>query len=58
MAILVLRGNFPPAVEASATLTHSVGRSYEGVVLFSGISFGLMILAAIFQYLELPPPVF
>jgi hypothetical protein len=33
-------------------------RSLEGVLVFSGIGFGLTILAAVFGYLQLPPPVF
>ena len=32
--------------------------SLEGILLFCGIGFGLMVLAAIFGYLELPPPYF
>lgn len=32
--------------------------SVEGILIFCGIGFTLTILAAIFQWLELPPPYF
>jgi hypothetical protein len=32
--------------------------SMEGILVFSGIGFTLTVLAAIFQWLELPPPYF
>jgi hypothetical protein len=32
--------------------------SIEGVLIFSGIGFTLTVLAAIFQWLQLPPPYF
>ena len=31
--------------------------SLEGIVLFSGLSLGLLVLAALFSYLQLPSPV-
>jgi hypothetical protein len=32
--------------------------SLEGILIFSGIGLALTILAAVFQWLELPPPYF
>jgi len=63
MPTLVLRENIPPPARASGTSTHKVGeaksdRSLEGVLIFSGIGFALMIVAIIFRSLELPPPYF
>jgi hypothetical protein len=66
MSSLALREDIRPAAEASA-ISISAGAaspskpanaSIEGVLLFAGIGFGLMVLAAIFGYLELPPPYF
>jgi hypothetical protein len=63
MPTLVLRENIPPRAGASGTSTHKVSeakpdRSLEGVLIFSGIGFALMIVAIIFRSLELPPPYF
>jgi hypothetical protein len=64
MPTLVLREKFPTAADAPAMPARlareaeSRDRSLEGVLIFSGIGFGLMVLAAIFRILELPPPVF
>jgi hypothetical protein len=66
MSSLALREDIRPAAEASAVsiAARSASRSkpanasLEGILLFSGIGFGLMVLAAIFGYLELPPPYF
>jgi hypothetical protein len=33
-------------------------RSLEGVLIFSGIGFALMVAATVFRLLELPPPYF
>jgi hypothetical protein len=32
--------------------------SLAGILIFGGLGFGLSILAAIFHWLELPPPAF
>jgi hypothetical protein len=64
MPTLVLRETIPTAAKAPATSSRSTSktgrsdRSLEGVLIFSGIGFGLMVLAAIFSMLELPPPIF
>lgn len=64
MPTLVLRQSIPSSAESPAISARpapqakSEDRSLEGVLIFSGIGFGLMILAAIFGYLQLPPPVF
>ena len=64
MPTLVLRETIPTVTDASATPAPHAGkatprdRSFEGVLIFSGIGFGLMILAATFGYLQLPAPVF
>jgi hypothetical protein len=65
MSSLALREDARQAGEASisisarpASQSKPASASIEGVLLFSGIGFGLMVLAAIFGYLELPPPYF
>jgi hypothetical protein len=63
MPTLVLRENIPPTVKASGISTRPVtdakpDRSLAGILIFSGLGFTLMMLAAIFRYLELPPPYF
>jgi hypothetical protein len=63
MPTLVLRENIPPAAKASGVLARHIGEaspdgSLEGVLIFSAIGLALTVLAAIFQYLELPPPYF
>ena len=66
MTLLALREDIRPAVVApeisipgrSASPAKPADRSLEGILLFSGIGLGLMVLAAIFGYLELPPPYF
>jgi hypothetical protein len=64
MPTLVLRDNISSAANAPAMPGRPSreakprDRSLEGVLVFSGIGFGLTILAAIFGYLQLPPPVF
>jgi hypothetical protein len=66
MSSLVLREDIRPATDAPgisvsarpASPSKPANASLEGVLLFSGIGFGLMVLAAIFGYLELPPPYF
>ena len=61
MPTLVLRENVSSAPDAKARPTRQTtprDRSLEGVLIFSGIGFGLMVLAIVFRVLELPPPVF
>jgi hypothetical protein len=63
MPTLVLRENIPPVAKASGKPIRQASetrpdRSLEGVLIFSGIGFALMVLAIIFQWLELPPPYF
>jgi hypothetical protein len=61
MPTLVLRETAPPAAKASgmsARPATTPDKSLEGVLLFSGIGFALMLCAIIFQLLELPPPYF
>jgi hypothetical protein len=64
MPTLVLRETIPTVADASvmpaphARKATPRDRSFEGVLIFSGIGFGLMILAATFGYLQLPAPVF
>jgi hypothetical protein len=65
MSSLALREDIRPAAEAPNSISAGAARpskpasaSIEGVLLFSGIGFGLIVLAAIFGYLELPPPYF
>jgi hypothetical protein len=64
MPTFVLREKFPTVADAPAMPARPAreakprDRSLEGVLIFSGIGFGLTVLAAIFGYLELPPPVF
>jgi hypothetical protein len=66
MSSLALREDIRPATAASgisisagpASPSKPANASIEGVLLFSGIGFGLIVLAAIFGYLELPPPYF
>jgi len=41
-----------------ASPSKTANAALEGTLLFSGIGLGLMVLAAIFGYLELPPPYF
>jgi hypothetical protein len=60
---LVLREKIPPAAKASAILPRQIrdarpDRSLEGVLIFSGIGFTLLVLAIAFWCLELPPPYF
>jgi hypothetical protein len=63
MPTLVLRENIPPPARAPRISAHQPSaakpdRSLEGVLIFSGIGFALMVAAAIFCSLELPPPYF
>jgi hypothetical protein len=63
MPTLVLRENIPPPARAPGISAHQPSaakpdRSLEGVLIFSGIGFALMVAAAIFWSLELPPPYF
>jgi hypothetical protein len=64
MPTLVLRQTIPSSVETRAISARPArppkpaDRSLEGVLLFSGLGFGLLVLAAIFSYLQLPPPYF
>jgi hypothetical protein len=64
MPTLVLRETIPSAANAPAKSARSASErkpadgSLEGILIFSGIGLGLMVLAAIFGYLQLPPPVF
>ena len=63
---LALRENIRPASEAPgisisarpASRSRPANTSLEGILLFCGIGFGLIVLAAIFSYLELPQPYF
>jgi hypothetical protein len=58
----VLKEKMSPPVRTSGISTPRIrakkDRSLEGVLIFSGIGVGLLVLAAIFQYLQLPPPYF
>jgi hypothetical protein len=59
MPTLVLRQTVSPA-RMSGNSTRRTGESkvdpsIEGVLIFSGIGLALMALAAIFQYMEVPP---
>jgi hypothetical protein len=62
MPTLVLRENIStlqaPGSLARRPIETERDRSLAGIVIFSGIGFGLAILAAIFQWLQLPPPFF
>ena len=63
MPTLVLRENIPPVAKASAKPVRQASeakpdRSLEGVLIFSGIGFTLMVAATVFRLLELPPPYF
>ena len=63
MPTLVLRNTIaPPARTSWISIRHITGaqpdQSIEGVLIFSGIGVALTLLAAVFQYLELPPPYF
>ena len=61
MPTLVLREPISSSTDAStkaARAPKSRDKSLESVLIFSGIGFGLMVLAIIFRVLELPPPVF
>jgi hypothetical protein len=64
MPTLVLREKFPTAADAPAMPARPSreakprDRSLEGILVFSGLGFGLMVLAIVFRILELPPPVF
>jgi len=63
MPTLVLGENIPPVAKASGMPTRRTNearpdRSLEGVLIFSGIGFALMVAATVFRLLELPPPYF
>ena len=66
MSSLALRKDSRAATEAPAisisaspaSPSKPANASLEGILLFSGIGFGLIVLAAIFSYLQLPPPYF
>jgi hypothetical protein len=62
MPTFVLRETMPSTANVAAVSARrarkSVDRSLEGVLIFSGLGLGLMLLAAVFNYLQLPPPVF
>ena len=61
MPTLVLRETMPSAASraiSSASTSGRPDRSLEGVLIFSGIGLTLMVLAAVFNLLQLPPPVF
>ena len=66
MSSLALREDIRPATDAPgisvsarpASPSKPANASLEGILLFSGIGLGLLVLAAIFSYLELPPPYF
>ena len=64
MSSLALREDIRPATDAPevsarpASPSKTANAALEGILLFSGIGSGLMVLAAIFGYLELPPPYF
>jgi hypothetical protein len=63
MPTLVLRENIPPVARASGKPARQASevkpdRSLEGVLIFSGIGFALMVAAIVFRWLELPPPYF
>lgn len=62
MPTLVLREKMsPPAMTSGISIPRIRAKkdsSLEGVLIFSGIGFGLLVLGAIFQYLQLPPPYF
>ncbi len=48
-----------PAMPRRATTeAERSDRSLQGVLIFSAIGFTLMVLAAVFSLLQLPPPVF
>ena len=66
MSSLALREDVRPADSAAgisnparpASPAKSANSSLEGILLFSGIGLGLIVLSALFSYLQLPPPVF
>lgn len=64
MPTLALRETIPTAVAAPTISSRSTvqskrsDRSLEGILIFAGLSFGLLVLAAIFSILQLPPPSF
>jgi hypothetical protein len=64
MPTLVLREKFSTVADTPAMPARPSreakprDRSLEGVLIFSGIGFGLTVLAIVFRILELPPPVF
>jgi hypothetical protein len=66
MSSLALREDIRPATATPGISTSArpasrskpANASLEGILLFSGIGLGLVVLAAIFSYLELPPPYF
>jgi hypothetical protein len=65
MSSLSLREDIRPATQAPISISarptgeaKPADKSLEGVLLFSGIGFALMMLAAIFGYLQFPPPVY
>jgi hypothetical protein len=47
-----------PRVSSGGTSGTGRDDSLEGILIFSGIGLTLTILAAVFQWLELPPPYF
>jgi hypothetical protein len=62
MPTLVLRESIPK-IEAARSLARRTTEtrrdwSLTGIVVFSSMGFGLTILAAAFQWLQLPPPFF
>ena len=63
MPTLVLREKIAPTARTSVISTRSVtevkpGGSTEGILIFSGIGFTLLVLAIIFHGQGLPPPHF
>jgi len=64
MPTLVLRKTMPSAAPARGisslftTKARRPDKSLEGVLIFSGLGLGLMVLGIVFRILELPPPVF
>jgi hypothetical protein len=61
---LALRNTIPAAVKApeisrrTTPQTKGSDRSLEGILIFSGLGLGLIVLATVFSVLQLPPPVF
>ena len=62
MPTLVLRETISPATGLPGNSNRRAGAktdpSIEGVLVFSGIGLTLMVLAAMFQYLDVPPAYF